>query len=265
MLSEITFGGGKKAFLGKPAVQGRRPAVVQLHERYGIVKHTTDLTQKLAEAGYVALAPDLFSRFTGDRKALADGEVSEGIRDDEALIDIDEAIAYLRTLDCVDRDRIAVMGVCQTGRQPILAAANRDDLSSILVLYGGIYQRDWVANEERPVPIGDLIDRVGCPVLGMFGEGDNIISFDDVLRFRNHLEKAKKSYQIRIYRDVPHGWLNDTMPGRYRGEAARDAWQLLLSFLERTFGDGWDRKRVIGTFESNVSPDYDFTKNKRWA
>jgi len=264
MLSEVTFARGKKAFLCRPMGDGKRPAVVQLHERYGIVKHTTDLTQKLADAGYVALAPDLFSRFTGDRDALARGEVGAGIRDSEALADIDEAIAYLRSLDFVDGNRIAVMGVCQTGRQPILAAANRDDLAAILVLYGGIYQRDWEPNEERPESVGDLVARVGCPVLGLFGEGDNIISLDDVLRFRNQLEKFNKSYRIRLFADAPHGWLNDTMPGRYRAEAAKEAWQVLLSFLETCCGNSWNRERVLWGFESDVSPAYDFTKNKRW-
>jgi carboxymethylenebutenolidase len=265
MLAEVTFGKGKKAYLGKPDSTEKRPAVVQLHERYGIVKHTTDLTQKLADGGYVGFAPDLFSRFTGNRKALAEGDAAAEIRDDEALIDIDEAIAYLRTLDFVDPDRIAVMGVCQTGRQPILAAAHRNDLMAILVLYGGIYQRDWVAHEERPETISDMIERMNCPVLGLFGEGDHIISCDDVLRFRNHLEQNKKSYHIRLYKEAPHGWLNDTMPGRYRPEAARDAWQLLLSFLGKVSDNGWDRDRVLWTFDSDMSPDYDFTKKKRLA
>jgi len=265
MLSEIRFGSGKVAFLGSPEVKGKRPAIVQLHERYGIVKHTTDLTQKLADAGYVALAPDLFSRFTGDREALARGDVTIEIRDDEALIDMDEAIAYLKTLDFVDKDRIAIMGVCQTGRQPILAAVHRDDLSAAVVLYGGIYRKDWEPHELRPEPISNLIEGVSCPVLGIFGEADHIISVDDVLRFRGLLEQHKKTYHIRLFPEVPHGWLNDTMPGRYRPEAAKDAWQLVLSFLEKTFGDGWDRNRVLWTFEINVSPEYDFTKNKRSA
>jgi dienelactone hydrolase len=60
--------------------------------------------------------------------------------------------------------------------------------------------------------VEDLLARVNCPVLGIFGEADHIISVEDVTRFRNALEKAKKDYHIRIYRDAPHGWLNDTMP-----------------------------------------------------
>jgi carboxymethylenebutenolidase len=265
MLTDLRLNSGMRAFLGKPKTPGKRPAVVQLHERYGIVKHTTDLTEKLAEAGYVTLAPDLLWRFTGDREALARGDIGVEIRDDQALTDLDEAIRYLRTLDSVDGSHIAIMGVCQTGRQPLLAAAHRNDLSAILVVYGGASSREWEPHELRPTPVGALIERVSCPVLGLFGEGDNTISLDDVAKWRNQLEKARKSYHIRVYREAPHGWLNDTMPGRYRPAAAKDAWQFVLSFLDKTLCGGWDRSRVLWAFESDASPSYDFSKNRRWA
>ena len=53
------------------------------------------------------------------------------------------------------------------------------------------------------------------------------------------------------------------MPGRYRREAAKDAWGLMLSFLKKTFSKDWNRNRVLSIFESNVSPTYDFKKNVR--
>ncbi len=53
------------------------------------------------------------------------------------------------------------------------------------------------------------------------------------------------------------------MPGRYRKEAAKDAWQLILSFLKKAFSDGWNREKVLWTFESDISPNYDFKKNVR--
>ena len=70
----IKFGGGIGAARALPKVKGKRPAVIILHERYGIDQHTKDLTAKLAQAGFVGLAPDLFHRFTGDRKAVLRGE-----------------------------------------------------------------------------------------------------------------------------------------------------------------------------------------------
>ena len=208
--SMIRFGADIEAVRALPRAKGKRPGVIILHERYGIDQHTKDLTVKLAQAGFVGLARDLFHRFTGDRKAVLRGEQRVDLTDDGAL--------------------------------------------------GG---REWQANELRPTPIEELIAQVTCPVLGVFGEADHIISVDDVARFRDCLEKAKKNYHVRLYRDAPHGWLNDTMPGRYRREAAKDAWSLMMAFLKKSFAGGWDPGRISWTFESDYSAKYDFTKNVR--
>jgi carboxymethylenebutenolidase len=258
---EVRFGAGIGAVRAFP--KGKRPAVILLHERYGIDRHTRDLTVRLAESGFVGFAPDLFHRFTGDRSAVLRGEQRVELTDGGALDDLNAAVAYLRTLDNVDGSRIAIVGVCQSGRQALLLPANRSDIAGAVVLYGAIGGREWFANELRPTPVEELMSRVGCPVLGIFGEADHIISIDDVVRFRNGLEKARKNYQVRLYRDAPHGWLNDTMPGRYRKEAAEDAWKLIVAFLNRCFTGGWDPKRISGSYESDYSRNYDFTKNVR--
>jgi carboxymethylenebutenolidase len=259
----VRVGKAISAVCALPKTEGRRPAVIILHERYGIDQHTKDLTVRLAHSGFVGLAPDLFHRFTGDREALQKGRIRVDLRDDEALEDLNEAIQYLRSLDGVDASRIGVIGVCQTGRQPLLVAANRNDISGVVVLYGAIGGKEWIGNELRPTPVEELVAQVSCPVQGIFGEADHIISVDDVLRFRACLERARKNYHVRLYRDAPHGWLNDTMPGRYREEAAKDAWSLMMAFLNKCFAGGWDEERISYTFESDFSRKYDFTKNVR--
>ena len=113
------------------------------------------------------------------------------------------------------------MGVCQTGRQPILAAANRNDLAAILVLYGGIYQREWVSHEERPALLGDLIERMGCPFLGIFGEGDNIISLEDAYHGSTFLSisldgKKDDRSAFHYVDDIVH---RISSPNRYRRPA----------------------------------------------
>lgn len=263
--SMVTIGGGIDAVRALPRAKGKRPAVIILHERYGIDQHTKDLTVKLAQAGFVGLAPDLFHRFTGDRQAVLRGEQRVDLTDAGALADLNAAVAYLRKLPSVDGSRLGIIGVCQSGRQALLLPANRDDIAGAVVLYGAIGGKEWLANELRPTPVEELVERVSCPVLGIFGEADHIISIDDVVRLRNGFEKAKKNYHLRIYRDAPHGWLNDTMPGRYRKEAASDAWKLMMAFLKKCFAGGWDRERIAGTYESDYSRTYDFTKNVRMA
>jgi carboxymethylenebutenolidase len=259
----VRFGSGISAFRALPKAKGKRPAVIILHERYGIDQHTKDLTAKLAQAGFVGLAPDLFHRFTGDRKAVLRGEQRVDLRDDEALEDLNAAVDYLKKSSNVDGSRIGIIGVCQTGRQPLLLAANRNDIAGVVVLYGAVGGREWLGNELRPTPVTDLIAKVNCPVLGIFGEADHIISVDDVLKFRTCLEQGRKNYHVRLYRDAPHGWLNDTMPGRYRKEAAKDAWSLMMAFLKKCFADGSDGQRIMWRFESDYSAQYDFKKNVR--
>lgn len=259
----IKYGGGIGAVRALPKAKGKRPAVIILHERYGIDQHTKDLTVKLAQAGFVGLAPDLFHRFSGDRKALMRGEVRVDLTDNGALEDLSAAVEYLKKLKQVDGARIGIVGVCQTGRQPVLLAAKRQDMAGAVVLYGAIGGREWQANELRPTPIEELIARVNCPVLGVFGEADHIISIDDVVRFRNCLEKARKNYHIRVYAGAPHGWLNDTMPGRYRKEAAKDAWALMMAFLKRCFAGGWPSDKIAGRYEIEYAKTYDFSKNVR--
>lgn len=265
MLTPIKIDNRINAFLGKPAGGGKRPAVIHLHERYGIVQHTTDLGQKFVDAGYVTIVPDFFSRFTGDREALANGDTRCELGDEEVLADTDAVVAYLRGLPEVDGDKIAMSGVCQTGRQPLLIAAKRDYLSAAAVLYGAVYPDDWKSHPLRSEPIDKILEQVSCPLVGIFGEMDNLVPRDNVVRMFSVLAQAKKSFDIRIYPDAPHGFLNDTMPGRFRPAQSEAAWSRITSFLNSVFEGQWNRQRARWRFDADSSVDYDFTQMKRWA
>lgn len=264
MLTPIEIDNRMNGFLGIPAGTGKKPVVIHLHERYGIVQHTTDLGQKFVDAGYVTIVPDFFSRFTGDREALARGDDRCELSDEEVLLDLDAVIAHLRTLPEADMSKVAMSGVCQTGRQPILAAAKRPYLSAAVVLYGAVYDADWKSHPLRPEPIDKLMSEIACPLTAIFGELDNLIPRDNIVHMFTVLAQAKKSFNIRMYADAPHGFLNDTMPGRYRAPQSEAAWQQITSFLQSVFAGGWKKERAIWRFEADSSVDYDFTKMKRW-
>ena len=263
MLREHQLASGMTCLTAAPEASGPRPAVVLIHERYGIVEHQRRLAEKFASSGYVACLPDLFHRFDGDREALARGDSRADMPDDNALADLDETLAFLREQSYVTGDDIGIVGVCQSGRQPLLYAAHRNDVAAIVVAYGGVGRNDWQANEGRPSPVGDLIARVNCPVLGLFGEEDHVIAVEEASRFRNALEDNRKSYRMRIYEGAPHGWLNDTMPGRYRHEQSEAAWVELIRFLSETLDSRWDPNHVTWSYESSISPTYDFANNRR--
>ena len=264
MLTPVTIDNRINAFLGIPEGIGKRPTIMHMHERYGIVQHTMDLGEKYVQAGYVTIVPDYFSRFTGDRKALADGNDRCELDDEQVLSDTDAIMAYLRTVPQVDIDRIAMSGVCQTGRQPILVGAKRDYLMAAVVLYGAVYDADWKSHAMRPESIEQLLREIKCPLTAVFGELDNLIHLDNVVRMTTVLAAATKSFGIRVYPEAPHGFLNDTMPGRYRQPQSDAAWNQITSFLKSVFAGEWKKDRVTWRFEADSSVNYDFTAMKRW-
>ena len=264
MLTSIKIDNRMNGFLGIPDGVVKKPVVIHLHERYGIVEHTTDLGQKFVDAGYVTIVPDFFSRFTGDRAALARGDDRCELSDDEVLFDLDAVVEHLKTVPQADLTKVAMSGVCQTGRQPILVAAKRKLLSAAVVLYGAVYDADWKSHPLRPEPIDKLMQEVSCPIAAVFGELDNLIHRDNIVRMFSVLAEAKKSFDIRMYADAPHGFLNDTMPGRYRPAQAEAAWNQITSFLGSVFAGKWQKGRAIWRFDADSSLDYDFSKMKRW-
>jgi len=258
----ITCGGGLPVFVAVPEkLSGPAPAIVVMHERYGLVPHTQDLAERFAREGFVCVAPDCFFCHP-DQNALHAGDSRYNISDDEAAEHLNSAVELLEGMDEVNADCIAVMGVCQTGRHPPILASRRK-IAAALVWVGAAQDREWEVNECYPEPLEDVIARVDCPILGIFGETDHMISLDHVRIFRDTLEKYRKTYSIQIYQDAPHGWLNDTMPGRYRRQQAEAAWAAQHSFLQEVFSPTYDRTRIHWRFECHSSKDYDFSKNVR--
>jgi carboxymethylenebutenolidase len=258
----LTLKGGLPAFLAVPAdPPGRVPAVVLMHERYGFVRHTQDLAERFAHDGFVCISPDCFYKHP-DQKDLHAGNSRYDLTDPESVEYLSIAVDALKNVAQADPGKVAVKGVCQTGRHPLLLAAERP-IGAALVWYGAASKREWEVTKDQPKPLEDVIAKIDCPVLGVFGEADHIISLDDVRRFRDVLEKHKKSYEIHCYKGAPHGWLNDTMPGRYRREQAEAGWAAQRNFLKEVFGPTYDRRSLNWTFECSSNRDYDFKKNVR--
>jgi carboxymethylenebutenolidase len=260
-VEEIICAGGMPAYLARPAADGKAPCIVLMHERYGLVQHTKDLARRFAEAGYVCIAPDVFFRHP-DQEGLRAGTVICSISDPDAVRDLSAAIDALDGVTSADTSRIAVKGVCQTGRHPLVLAAERR-IAAALVWYGAAQKNQWPESKLQPRPLEEIIAAIDCPVFGAFGETDHLISLDDVRRLRNCLEDKKKTYEIHVFGAAPHGWLNDTMPGRYRREPAEASWAAQLKFLAGVFGATGKPSTVSWKFVCDSSASYDFSKNVR--
>ena len=158
------------------------------------------------------------------------------------------------------------MGVCQSGSYPLLANSARKEISANVVVYGGAQKAEFEAGPPRRVePYRDIVARITAPVIGIWGEDDFVVSMNDVRQLRGILEDTRKTYEFTLFRDMPHGWMNDTMPGRYRPKETEMAWKLILDFIERVHAGAFPKDRMIWRFESDAAVSYDFTKKVRLA
>jgi carboxymethylenebutenolidase len=183
--------------------ESKAPCVVVMHERYGLVRHTRDLADRFAGDGYVAIAPDFYFSHP-DPAALHRGDAGYDMNDAEAVARLTAAIEALHGVAAADPQRIAVMGVCQTARHPLVLAAARE-IAAALVWYGAAQPREWAVSAKYPRPLEDIIAALDCPVLGMFGETDHLISVADVRRFRDCLERHNKAFSVTIFRESTSG------------------------------------------------------------
>lgn len=251
---DLALATGANAFLARPDGPGRHPAIILLHERYGIVRHTRDLAIRLAADGHVALAPNLYFR-APDPGAVERGEVRAVVSDEEVAQDIGAAIDYLKQSEVADTTHLAVWGACASGRYPLVASAARQEVAACVIFYGAAYQRDW-----EPDTVTDFVGRSSAPILLVYGELDHLNPRENIYRVRGALEAARRSYQIRIFPDAQHAFLDDTMPNRYERPLAEGAWSLLMGFLARVRAGGYPPDRVRWTFEADYDPDYDSAK-----
>lgn len=261
---KVTTRSGVPVVLAVPKGNGPFPSMILMHERYGLVQHTIDIGKRLAKNGYLVAAPDLYFEHP-DQEALHAGKVTVNAADAKVNEQLEEVADLIQNEHGADLERLAVMGVCASGRYP-LAYAAAHPVRACITFYGGLNEEAWSSNDLHPIPMAHYLANIEAPILGVYGERDHTIPIEDVLKLRNTLEEQNKSYQITIYPDVPHGWLNDTMPGRYRPEAAEQTWKELLKFLDEELVQRNDVRSdpVEWRFSSAKHLDYDFNKNVRF-
>ena len=212
-----------------------RGAVVVIQEAFGVNPHIEDITRRVAEAGYHAVAPDMFHRTGGAVVDYGDfGAVIEhfiGIGSDESIMaDVDAALDYLRGVGFTDR-RIGIVGFCFGGRVTFLVASQRA-LGAAAGFYGG-----GIVTARFP-QFPALIDRVpnlATPWLGLFGDRDESIPVDDVEQLRKALTDAPVATDVVRYAGAEHGFNCDARPS-YDADAAADAWGRTLDWFARHLG-----------------------------
>jgi carboxymethylenebutenolidase len=218
-------GGAMRAYVARPAGHGPFPGVVVGSEIYGITGHVRAVCERLAEMGYVALAPDVHHRtapwveLAEDEPGLARGfEILHQLTREDALRDVRAAIDYLRT---TGSDRIGMVGLSVGGHLAYLAAGEFD-LAAAVIAYGG-----WIPTTDiplsRPQPTLTRTPGITGRLLVFVGEHDEVISPEQRRQIADALEAANVRHDVVEYAGVGHGFLNDRR-ATFDAVAAEDAW-----------------------------------------
>jgi carboxymethylenebutenolidase len=204
-----------------PAGKGTFPALIVIHEWWGLNDWVKQQAEKLAGQGYVALAVDLYRGRVADNPDLAH-ELMRGLPEDRATRDLRAAYDFLASQPNVKNNRIGSIGWCMGGGYSLDTALAEPQLAATVINYGHL------ATESSE------LKKINAPILGLFGGLDRGITPDDVKKFQQSMEKLGKKIEVKIYPDAGHAFENPNNKQGYRAEDAADAWQRTIDFLAST-------------------------------
>jgi carboxymethylenebutenolidase len=220
-------------YIAHPTAPGSYPALVVLHEAFGVVEHIEDVCRRLAAAGYVAAAPDLYSR-VGAPSADMESVLGKmfGLADRQIVADCDAVAAALRARDDTS-GAVGIVGFCMGGRATTLTALSSDRFDAAAACWGGFITRATFDDEttaERPVPVVDLLQRLDCPMMIVGGAEDENPAPEDLRALHDQLQAAGKDAILRIYEGAGHAFLADYRDSYCEGPAF-ELWDDLLAFF----------------------------------
>jgi carboxymethylenebutenolidase len=189
-----------KAFLAFPEVKSKATAVVVIHEIFGLTDWVRGVADQLAEAGFIAIAPDLLSGMAPGGGGTAELGAADAVRKaisslpkDQITADLSAAKDYVAKLPAAN-GKVAVGGFCWGGSETFRYATHNKDIKAGFVFYGtGPMSEDELA-------------RIACPIYGFYGESDARVT-STVERSAELMKKAGKKFEPVIYDDAGHGFM----------------------------------------------------------
>ena len=194
------------------------PALIVIHEWWGLNDNIKAMADRLAGEGYIVLAVDMFGGKVANSPAEARELMVKVLENpDDGRDNIRQAYSFLK--DAAGAPRVGSLGWCFGGGWSLNTALEfPNDLAAAVIYYG------QVIDDE------DKLGTLNVPIMGHFAANDSGIPVESVEKFRDALERLRKDYTIEIYPDASHAFANPT-GGNYNPEAARKAWKSTLKFL----------------------------------
>lgn len=204
-----------------PEGKGPFPALIVIHEWYGLNDWVKQQAQQLADHGYVTLAVDLYRGKVASSSDEAH-ELMRGLPEDRVRRDLMAAFDYLASQPNVNKAKIGSIGWCMGGGYSLMLALNEPKLAADVINYGRLVTDDA---ELR---------KIQSPVLGNFGGQDRGITPESVNAFEAQMKKLGKRIDAKIYPDAGHAFMNENNKGGYRPEDTKDAWTRIYAFFDKT-------------------------------
>lgn len=232
----LTYRQGEQVFEGRlvydDAVKARRPAVMVVHEWWGLNDYVVGRAEMLAKLGYVAFAADMYGRGVKARTPEAAGKLAGALRGDRALMRSRARAAWdaLAARPEVNPARMAVMGYCFGGGVALELARSGAPMAGVVSFHGGL---------ETPDPASS---RIQGKVLVLHGAEDPAVPMKDVLAFQDEMRRHQVNYQINMYGGAVHAFSNPAAgndPSKrsaYNAQADKRSWAELVMFLKEIFG-----------------------------
>lgn len=210
-----------QGMLYTPAGKGPFPALVVVHEWWGLNDWVKEQASKLADRGYASLAVDLYRGKVATTPDEAH-QIMRGVPEDRAKRDLHAAVEFLKSQPTVRKNRIGAIGWCMGGGYALDVALQEPDLAALVINYGHL------ATDP------EALKKIKAPILGLFGGQDRGITPDDVHKFEQQLKQLGKKVEIKIYDDAGHAFENPNNKDGYRAADAADAWKRTVDFLAIT-------------------------------
>ena len=195
---------------------GSGKGIILIQEWWGLVPHIKEVADRLANEGYVVLAPDMYHGQTASSPDDAQ-KLAMAVKIDQVEKDLRGSVDHLLSLDATTSDKVGVVGFCMGGALSLYAACINPKIAACIVYYG-------IHPEVK-----NKIENLNVPVLGFFAEKDKGVTPERVNTLENQLKDAGKDYKFITYPDAQHAFFNDSRPA-YNPDAATDSWTKMLEF-----------------------------------
>jgi carboxymethylenebutenolidase len=230
--------GQMPAYRAQPEGNGKFPLIVVVPEIFGVHEHIKDVVRRLAKAGYMAIAPELFAR-QGDVSKMTDigkiiNDVIAKVPDEQVIRDLDATVDWAKKSGKLDGDRVGITGFCWGGRIVWLYCAHTGPGGAPkagVAWYGRLSNATNALQTTTAIDVGA---KLHAPVLGLYGGLDTGIPIGQIEMMRREIAANPKKVagEIVVYPDAQHGFNADYRPS-YNKADAMDAWTKMLGWMKK--------------------------------